>query len=68
MERRGVWDDAIDAAAAAEAATLRTALRDAVFDAPDGDVLELFDHVFKETTPGLVEQRRDLDREMGRST
>jgi pyruvate dehydrogenase E1 component alpha subunit len=62
----GLWDDSLEERARATAAALRTSLRDAVFDAPDGSVAELFDHVFVEPTPVLVAQRAELLAELGR--
>ena len=64
LERIGRWDDALDAEARKTAAELRTALRDAVYDAPDIDPLEVFDHVFAVSTPALLQQRDELATEL----
>jgi pyruvate dehydrogenase E1 component alpha subunit len=60
------WDDALEERARARAATLRTGLRAAVFDAPDPSPLELFDHVFTEPTAELLTQRAQLADELER--
>jgi pyruvate dehydrogenase E1 component alpha subunit len=61
-----LWDDALEDRARSRAATLRTGLRAAVFDAPDPSPLELFDHVFSEPTAELLVQRAMLAAEMDR--
>lgn len=60
----GRWDDDLDRTARERAAALCAALRDAVFDAPDGPVEEVFDHVFVEPTPALAAQRAELRAEL----
>jgi pyruvate dehydrogenase E1 component alpha subunit len=45
---------------------MRTELRDAVFDAPDIDIDEVFTTVYAEITPGLQAQRHQLLAELGR--
>jgi pyruvate dehydrogenase E1 component alpha subunit len=44
-----------------------TQLRSLVFDAPDPDPLVMFDHVFAQTTPALLEQRAELAAEIAGS-
>jgi pyruvate dehydrogenase E1 component alpha subunit len=61
----GRWDDELEASARATAAGMRTALRDAVWDAPDGPVEELFEHVFVEPTDREHAQRAELLAELG---
>ncbi len=51
---------------AAHAKRLRAELRDAVLDAPDIDIDELFTTVYSEITPGLEAQRRQLRAELER--
>ena len=63
LEQLGRWDGVEAEATAAEQAA-RAGLREAVVDAPDPDVLEVFDHVFSELTPNLVAQRDALAREL----
>ena len=64
LRDRGLLDDerdsAITQAAKAEAATARAA----IYDAPHGDPLELFDHVYVDPPPRLREQRRQLRDEL----
>ena len=62
----GAWTDAMGAEAAERAAALRTSLREAVYDAPDGPVTEVFDHVFVEPTDILERQRAELVAELER--
>lgn len=66
LQHRGVWDDAFDVEAVERTAALRTALRAAVFDAPDPDPLEVFDHVLVNPTPALLAQRAELELELAR--
>jgi len=66
LRQSGLWDDADEERVRATASALRTSLRDAVFDAPDGPVEEMFDHVFVEPTPVLTAQRAELVAELGR--
>jgi pyruvate dehydrogenase E1 component alpha subunit len=63
----GLWDDDLEVRARERAVALRTSLRAAVFDAPDGSPLELFDHVFTEPTAELLTQRAMLAAELDRS-
>ncbi len=66
LRAAGAWDDDAAAEARARTAELRRSLRDAVVDAPDGPVTEVFDHVFVEPTPALVAQREALEAELAR--
>ena len=66
LRRAGAWDDAVADRARKRAAEQRTALRDAVYDAPDGPVTEVFDHVFVDTTDVLEAQRAELVAELAR--
>jgi 2-oxoisovalerate dehydrogenase E1 component alpha subunit len=66
LERRRVWSPAVDDAASARAATLRQALRDGVFDAPDLEPDDLFEHTFASPTPALAAQRGELAAELER--
>ena len=45
---------------------MRTELRDAIFGAPDPDVLEMFDTVYAEITPNLAAQREQLRAELAK--
>lgn len=66
LRHLGRWSADLHERVRASAAERRAALRAAVFDAPDGDVAEVFDHVFVDPTPVLVEQRRALLDELAR--
>ena len=60
---RGRWTDGDDARVADDARTLRSELRTAVFDAPDPDPTEIFDHVFAMPPASFMAQREQLARE-----
>jgi len=64
LERTGRWEPEIEDRARVRSMTMRTELRDAIFDAPDPSVLELFDQVFAQPSPALLEQREFLAREL----
>lgn len=66
LRHLGRWDDELRVEAEERARNLRLALRDAVVDAPDAPVAEVFDHVFVEPTPVLAAQREELRRELER--
>jgi pyruvate dehydrogenase E1 component alpha subunit len=66
LQCSGLWDEELDQRAQQRAASLRTALRDCVYDAPDGSVGELFDHVFVEPTALQLAQRAELLAELDR--
>jgi pyruvate dehydrogenase E1 component alpha subunit len=66
LERIGIWSQRLEQRIEARAHRLRTELRDAVFDAPDIDVAEVFEHVYGELTPDLVAQREQLFAELAR--
>jgi len=66
LQRIGVLTERIEQRVAAHSQRLRTELRDAVVDAPDADVGELFDHVYAEITPLLSAQRDQLLSELAR--
>ena len=66
LQRVGVLTDRLEQRVAARSTRLRTELRDAVVDAPDPDVGELFDTVYAEITPLLAAQREQLLAEMAK--
>ena len=66
LRHLGRWDDEIRDGAMRRAADLRSRLRDAVVDAPDAPISEVFDHVFVEPTPALLDQRDQLIAELER--
>jgi 2-oxoisovalerate dehydrogenase E1 component alpha subunit len=61
LEARGLLDDDFRREAADEADALARRLRENVVDAPHGDPLELFDHVYAEP-PASFERQRELLR------
>ena len=60
----GLIDEAGIAAADEAAKDAARTFRAGMFDAPHGDPLEMFDHVYVEPTPQLLEQRARLEREL----
>jgi 2-oxoisovalerate dehydrogenase E1 component alpha subunit len=64
LRHLGRWDDQIRDDAREHAADLRAALREAVVDAADAPIAEVFDHVFVEPTPTLLAQRDELLAEL----
>jgi 2-oxoisovalerate dehydrogenase E1 component alpha subunit len=62
----GLWSGRLDERVAARAKRMCAELRDAVFDAPDIDIDEVFTTVYAEMTPGLEAQRRQLRAELER--
>jgi 2-oxoisovalerate dehydrogenase E1 component subunit alpha len=66
LQYRGVWNERLEERTAARSTRLRTELRDAVFSAPDIDVIEVFDTVYAEITPGLAAQREQLLTELAK--
>jgi pyruvate dehydrogenase E1 component alpha subunit len=64
LEREGLLTGEFRAALDEESAALAARIRAEVYDAPHGDPLELFDHVYVEPPARLAEQREQLRREM----
>lgn len=64
LRERGLVDDAVADEVAAAATAEAQAVRSAIHDEPDGDPLELFEHVSSEPTPQLTEQRALLAAEL----
>jgi pyruvate dehydrogenase E1 component alpha subunit len=62
----GVWTDRLEERVTAKSLRLRTELRDAVVDAPDFDVAEVFDTVYHDITPDLAAQRAQLQAELAK--
>lgn len=62
----GLWTERLESRVSAKSKRLRTELRDSVFGAPDFDVAEVFDTVYAELTPELVEQREQLVAELAK--
>ncbi|MGE2690831.1 pyruvate dehydrogenase (acetyl-transferring) E1 component subunit alpha [Mycolicibacterium pulveris] len=66
LREAGVWTDRLDERVAARAQRLRAELRDSVVDADDFDVGGMFDTVYADITPDLVNQRRTLLAELAK--
>jgi 2-oxoisovalerate dehydrogenase E1 component alpha subunit len=64
LEREGLLDAELKAEVEKEAEDLARRLREEVADAPHGDPLELFEHVYVEPPAQYAEQRELLRREM----
>jgi 2-oxoisovalerate dehydrogenase E1 component alpha subunit len=67
LQGQGVWSERLEDRVAARSKRMRAELRDAVFDAPDFDVDEVFTTVYAEITPGLQAQRQQLRDELART-
>ena len=64
LERQGLLDSGLRDEVAEEAEALAARLRDEITDAPHGDPLELFDHVYAEPPAHYEAQRAMLRREL----
>lgn len=67
LQDQGLWSQRLEEQVTARAKHVRSELRDAVFDAPDFDVDEVFTTVYAEITPGLQAQREQLRAELART-
>lgn len=67
LQGQGLWSDRLEERVAARSKRLRAELRDAVFDAPDFDIDEVFTTVYAEITPELQAQRQQLRAELDRT-
>ena len=54
LQTTGVWSERLEERVAARAKRLRTDLRDAVVDADDFDIADVFDNVYHDITPCLL--------------
>lgn len=66
LRRRDLLDDAMEQRFEEEAAERAQAVRDAIYDAPHGDPLELFDHVYVAPRADIAAQRDELRAELAR--
>jgi len=62
----GVWNERLEERVATKSKRLRAELRDSVVDAEDIDVAEMFDTVYHDITPDLVDQRQQLLAELAK--
>ncbi len=67
LRSRDLLDDATEQRFEEEAAELATSIRAAIYDAPHGDPLELFDHVTIAARADLAAQREELRAELERA-
>lgn len=65
LQGQGLWTQRLEERVAARSKRLRAELREALFDAPDVDIDEVFTTVYAEMTPALEAQRRQLRAELG---
>lgn len=66
LEGAGLLTERLEERVAARSKRLRAELRDAVVGAPDVDVAEVFDTVYRDITPDLAEQRDRLLAELAK--
>ncbi|TGD85161.1 pyruvate dehydrogenase (acetyl-transferring) E1 component subunit alpha [Mycolicibacterium sp. CH28] len=66
LQHDGILTDRVEQRIGARSERLRAELRDAVVNAPDPDVDELFDTVYAEITPVLSAQREQLRSELAK--
>ncbi|MCZ8379286.1 pyruvate dehydrogenase (acetyl-transferring) E1 component subunit alpha [Mycobacterium sp. CPCC 205372] len=66
LENLDLWTQRDDERLAARSTRLCAELRESVIDTPDPDVNDVFDFVFAEATPDLIEQRRQLGLELAK--
>ena len=64
LEKYGHWSAELDAELGARVKDACRQLREAIYDAPHGDPLELFEHVFVDSTGFFEEQREQLRSEL----
>lgn len=62
----GVWSERLDERVQARSARMRTELRNAVVEAPDLPITEMFDTTYADITPELAEQRKQLLNELAK--
>jgi len=66
LRDRGLWTSELAEAVEQEALEITTRVRNAIYDAPHGDPLEVFDHVYVDSPPNFVRQREQLRGEIER--
>ncbi|HVM14949.1 MAG TPA: pyruvate dehydrogenase (acetyl-transferring) E1 component subunit alpha [Egibacteraceae bacterium] len=64
LEREGLLDDDFRAQVEQEGQSYARRMREEIYDAPHGDPLELFEHVYVEPPASFDEQRAQLSREL----
>ncbi|BBX95794.1 3-methyl-2-oxobutanoate dehydrogenase subunit alpha [Mycobacterium lacus] len=66
LQGQGLWSEHLEERVAARSKRMCAELRDAVFDAPDFAIDDVFTTVYAEITPGLEAQRQQLRAELDR--
>jgi pyruvate dehydrogenase E1 component alpha subunit len=66
LQSVGVWTERLEQRVAARSKRLRTELRESMVGADDFDVAEMFDTVYSDITPDLVNQRDQLLAELAK--
>jgi 2-oxoisovalerate dehydrogenase E1 component alpha subunit len=64
LDGRGLWDDDLEASCDDAGRAAATALRESIYDAPHGDPMEVFDHVYVDDTGHYDRQREQLRAEL----
>src|SRR5690606_17087686 len=64
LEKAGRWDDTFEKEVREEAETRAAEIREAIWDAPHGDPLEVFEHVYVDATGHFERQRSQLAAEL----
>ena len=66
LESVGVWSERLEQRVSTRSKRLRAELRDGIVGAPDVDPAEIFDTVYADITPNLVQQRNELVAELAK--
>jgi pyruvate dehydrogenase E1 component alpha subunit len=66
LQATGVWTERLEERVTARAKRVRAELRESVVGADDFDVGEMFDTVYHDITPDLVQQREQLRAELAK--
>ena len=66
LQAIGVWTERLEERVEAKSKRLRTELREAVVDADDVDITEVFDTVYHDITPDLLAQRDQVLAELAK--
>ena len=64
LEKKDLWDDELQQRVEDEAAAEATRMRDEIYEAPHGDPMELFEHVFVDDSGHYDRQRAILQGEL----
>jgi 2-oxoisovalerate dehydrogenase E1 component alpha subunit len=64
LDGRGLWSDELEASCDEAGKQAATELRDSIYDAPHGDPMELFDHVYVDPAGHFERQREELRTEL----